>query len=182
MSLGAEIEALRRHLAQMASESESDLIARYALRFPPPEKLSLYRRLRVAVGRKLRDLGLRSPPPLEPWLPSLKHRERDDPARPFVIWALGTDRDTLRLACRGFASLQKALPDRIPVLVTDVADFAFFSRLGWLVEYVPRLSAPAGRYAERKLRYLAWRYHDAPALPVSAGLTAGVRPEELLLE
>jgi hypothetical protein len=42
-----------------------------------------------------------------------------------------------------------------PVLITDVAEFAFFSRLGWLVEYVPKLSAPAEAYAARKLRYLA---------------------------
>jgi hypothetical protein len=63
------------------------------------------------------------------------------------------------------------LPGFVPVLVTNVADFAFFSRLGWLVEYVPALSAPAGGYAERKQRHLAWRYRDAPALPVSAGLT-----------
>jgi hypothetical protein len=108
--------------------------------------------------------------------------ECSEGARPFVIWALDTDRDTLRAACRGFETLSAAVPGWFPVLITDIADFAFFSRLGWLVEYVPELSAPAGGYAERKQRYLAWRYRDAPALPVSAGLTEDVPIEELLID
>ena len=172
MSHRAEIEGLRRHLEQMAGEAETGLTRRYALRFLPGERPSLYRRFRMAVGRILRHLGLRATQPLEPWLPGLRHAERSDEARPFVIWALDTDRETLRAACRGFEKLHAALPGWAPVLVTDIADFAFFSRLGWLVEYVPALSAPAGSYAGRKRRYLAWRYRDAPALPVSAGLTA----------
>jgi hypothetical protein len=68
--------------------------------------------------------------------------------------------------------------------VTNVADFSFFSRLGWLVEYLPALSSPADGYAERKKRYLAWRYRDAPILPVSAGLglEEGMPIEELLVD
>jgi hypothetical protein len=152
------------------------------LRPLPWERPSLYRRSRKALGRALRRLGLRRPPPLEPWLPGLKHVARSEEARALVIWALDTDRDTLRKACRGFAALEADLPGWAPVLVTDVADFAFFSRLGWLVEYVPALSAPGGRYAARKRRYLAWRYRDAPALPLSVGLVEGVRREELLID
>ena len=67
------------------------------------------------------------------------------------------DRDRLRGACKRIRELQHGSPGWAPVLVTDVADFAFFSRLNWLVEYVPTLSAPADGYFERKLRYLAWR-------------------------
>lgn len=181
MTLGEEISELRRKLEEMAARQEAELVDRYALRFPPPEQLNLYRRVRMTVGQALRSLGIRSPRPAEPWLPGLRHCP-DDSELPFVIWAMGTDRDVLRLACRGFDALQHALPGRVPVLVTDVVDFANFSRLGWLVEYVPALSAPAGRYAERKLRYLAWRYRKSPALPVSAGLKEGVRIEELLLD
>jgi hypothetical protein len=114
-------------------------------------------------------------------VPVLKQVHRGDEAKPLVIWALGMDRETLRTACRGFEMLQVSLPHFVPVLVTDVADFAFFSRLGWLVEYVPSLSAPAGRYAERKQRYLAWRYRDAAVLPATAGLIDVVRIEELLV-
>ena len=172
MSQSAEFEGLRRLVEKLAGEAETDLTQRYALRFLPWERPSPYRRFRMGVGRILQRLGLRRPRPLEPWLPGLKHVERSDGARPFVIWALDTDRETLRAACRGLETLYPALPGWAPVLVTDIADFAFFSRLGWLVEYVPTLSVPAGRYAERKRQYLAWRYRDAPALPVSAGLTA----------
>ena len=139
-------------------------------------------RLRSVLGRILRLLGLRPTRPLEPWMPGLQHVVRREEPKPLLIWALDTDRETLRAACRGFETLQSAMPGWVPVLVTDVADFAFFSRLGWLVEYVPALSAPAGRYAERKLQYLAWRYRDAPALPVSAGLSEGVHVEELKLD
>ena len=178
MTLRAEIEELRRELAQLGREVEPDLMRRYALKNPPPRRLTLYRRMRMLVGKVLRRFGFL----IEPWVPSLKHFDCSEESRPYVIWAVGTDRDTLRVACRGFEKLQAALPDRVPVLVTDVADFAFFSRLGWLVEYVPRLSAPAENYAERKVRYLAWRYRDAPALPVSAGLADGTRIRELMLD
>lgn len=109
----------------------------------------------------------------------MRHLDGSDEAKPFLVWALGADRDSLRVACRGFAA---AWPDFVPVLVTDVADFAFFSRLGWLVEYVPVLPAPAARYLERKRRYLAWRYRDLPALPVSAGFSRADEIKELLIE
>jgi hypothetical protein len=130
------------------------------------------------VGKVLRKLGFL----VEPWLPGLRHYAAGEGARPYVIWAVGTDRETLRIACRGFEKLQTALPGWVPVLITDVADFAFYARLGWLVEYVPDLSQPAQAYAERKKRYLAWRYRDAPALPVAAGLADGVQVRELLLD
>ncbi len=181
MSARAEIEALRRHLEELASAAETGLAERYALRPLPGERPSLYRRSRKALGRILRRLGLRRTQPLEPWLPGLKHVECSDEAKPLVIWALGTERETLRAACRRFETLQASSPGWVPVLVTDVPDFAFFSRLRWLVEYVPVLSAPAGGYAERKRRHLAWRYRDAPAIPVSAGLKDDVRIEDLLI-
>jgi hypothetical protein len=178
----AAIRNLRLDLQRLAHEAKGDLVRRYALRLPPQERLSLYRRFRIAVGLALRRIGLRRSRQLEPWLPALKHFRCGDDARPLLIWALKTDRDTLRAACEGFTALQAKLPGFVPVLVTDVADFAFFSRLGWLVEYVPAFSAPAGGYAGRKLQYLAWRYKDAPALPVSVGLAINVRIEELLLD
>lgn len=179
MSLRAEIEALREDLSRLAGASDPELVRRYALRPLPGERPSRYRRFRKALGRILRRAGLRPTSPIEPWLPGLKHVESSDGAKVVVIWSLRTDRDTLRAACRGFQSLQAASPGWIPVLVTDVPDFAFFSRLGWLVEYIPALSAPADGYAVRKQRYLAWRYRDAPVLPVSVGLRKDVNVEEL---
>jgi hypothetical protein len=167
MSPGVEIETLRRELQGLARRAEIGLVRRYGLRHPPPRRLSLYRRMRRLAGRIVRRLGFR----VEPWSPGLRHFECREDASTLLIWAIGADQETLRAACLGFARQLAGRPGHIPVLVTDIADFAFYSRLGWLVEYVPSLSAPAGGYAERKLRYLAWRYRNALALPVAAGLT-----------
>lgn len=166
MTIDPETKNLRAQLEKLACDAEIDLIQKYALRIPLPQRLNLYRRARRFAGSILRPLGFL----IEPWSPRLRHLECSDGAKTVLIWALGTDRETLRTACSGFATYLRERPDRIPVLVTDVADFAFFSRLGWLVEYVPVLTAPAGAYAERKRRYLAWRYRDALVLPVAAGL------------
>ena len=92
------------------------------------------------------------------------------------------DRDELRSACDRIRELQTRSPGWAPVLITDVADFAFFSRLGWLVEYVPSLSAPADGYSGRKLRYLAWRYRDVPALSVAAEMKDDMLLEDLLVD
>jgi hypothetical protein len=87
-----------------------------------------------------------------------------------VIWAVGTDRETLREACTNLSERWDSFPGFAPVLITDVADFAFFSRLGWLVEYLPRLAGQGEPYEERKLKYLARLYRGAPVIPVNAGL------------
>jgi hypothetical protein len=92
------------------------------------------------------------------------------------------DRDELRSACGRIRELQTGSPGWAPVLVTDVADFAFFSRLNWLVEYVPSLSAPADGYFEHKLRYLAWRYRDVPALSVTAEIKGDMQLKDLLVD
>lgn len=181
MSVGNEIEDLRLHLQELASKADVDLTKRYALRPLPGDHPGLYRQIRRRFGGILRRLGLRATPPSEPWLPGLKHVCHIDEPSALLIWALGTDRETLRTACRGFQAMQGSLKNRVPVLVTDVADFSFFSRLGWLVEYVPSLST-AGGYAARKERYLAWLYRDVPAVPVTVGLYETVRAEDLLLD
>jgi hypothetical protein len=183
VTLHEETKRLRHDLDQLAEkETEVGHATRYALRVPPPERLSLYRRLRIFVGRELRRLGLRRTPQLEPWLTGLRHVDCNEDAGPLVIWALGTDGETLRTACLGLAEMLAAHRDLAPVLITDTADFAFFSRLGWLVEYVPALSPPAGNYAFRKQCYLAWRYRDAPSLPISVGLQASVQIKDLLFD
>src|SRR5690606_16292105 len=106
MSLLQETHELRQRVRQWSGEADTELSRRYALRYPPLRSLGVYRRLRTLVGLLLRRLGLRRSRPLEPWSPALKHLGCSAEASPFVIWALGTDRDTLREACRGFVSLQ----------------------------------------------------------------------------
>ena len=187
MNRHSEANSLRRSLKQLAEDFETGLTQRYDLQFPA-EVPSLYRRLRTNAGRLLRWLGLMRPPPpqpppeLEPWLTELKHVDYENAARPLLIWAMNIDRDQLRRACDRIRELQIASPCWAPVLVTDIADFAFFSRLNWLIEYVPSLSAPADGYSERKLRYLAWRYQDVPALPVTADIEKDMLLEDLLLD
>jgi hypothetical protein len=184
----AEADSLRRRLDQLANEFDTGICQRYDLQFIPPEELRLRRRLRRSAGRLLRRLGLlaplpeRPPPPLEPWLTKLSHIDYGSTTKPLLIWAMDIDRDKLRDACDRIGKLQHGSPGWAPVLVTDVADFAFFSRLNWLVEYVPTLAAPADGYCGRKLRYLAWRYRDVPALPVTADIEEDMLLEDLLVE
>src|SRR5690606_13069811 len=118
---------------------DEGLTERYALKRPPLPP-GLYWRLRRIAGalyRRLQGMGII---PSYPWPPALQHAPGSSRSKPFLIWAVGTDRETLREACAGFRKLQETLEGFAPVLVTDVADFAFYSRLGWLVEYLPKLS------------------------------------------
>ena len=167
MNRRAETDSLRQSLKQMAEEFDTGLSQRYALLFPPAAP-SFFQRLRAKPVRLLRRLGLIPPPqprPLQPWLTELEHVDYSKAAKPLLIWAIGVDRD-----------------EWAPWLVTDFADFAFFSRLGWLVEFVPVLSAPADGYYEHKLRYLAWRYRDMPALSATVEIGEDTLLEDLLVE
>jgi hypothetical protein len=174
LSLSEEIEALRRHLNDLAHTADDELTMRYALR-QSPRPPGLYWQVRWFVGRIVRWLEAMRILRPNPWPASLRQAATSVEAKPLLIWAVGTDRDTLRAACGGFARLLESPPGFAPVLITDVADFAFFSRLGWLVEYLPELSGEGEPYRERKARFLARLYCDAPVLPVRAGLERGFR-------
>ncbi len=146
-------------------------LARFELRWPPMPP-GAYWRMRWLVGwilRCLESMRLKRP---DPWPAALRHSPVSARARPYLIWALGTDKDTLRLACLGFAGIGDALPGFVPVLVTDVPDFAYFSRLGWLVEYVPELPGAGRSYAARKAQFIARLYSNSPVVPVGLGLQA----------
>lgn len=179
MNAASDVVNLRAHLAKLAADVDDALVRPHVLRIPSAERLSLYRRTRMLVGRILRAIGLMRARRLEPWLPTVKHAPAADDAKALLIWGIGAERDELRRACEAFSMLHAALPGHVPVLVTDVADFAFFSRLGWLVEYVPRRFGGSDAYGQRKQRYLAWRYRDAPAVPAALGLKSGLSVEDL---
>ncbi len=180
MNLDDEINAVRQSVRQLASSAEPRMTRKYALWHPVGQRRTLYRRFRKSLGRFLRAVRLRPTAPAEPWRPALKHAGFSDQARAFIIWAVGVDPESLRRTCTGFERKLDASPGWVPVLVTDVSDFKFFSRLGWLVEFVPSFVSHAGAYRERKLCHLAWLYRDAPILPASAGLADDVPLEELL--
>lgn len=66
------------------------------------------------------------------------------------------EREKIQRACEDFSLRLRDISSLAPVLVTtDVADFAYFSRLGWLVEYLPNWKASGRNYRHQKLRYLA---------------------------
>lgn len=165
-----EARALQRELSALARRPDRDMLARHDLlaRKPPP---SVSGRIHRSVRRVL--AAVRMLPPWitpYPWRADLKHAAAGADARVMLIWAPGTGRDELRRSCAGFARRLAGDARFVPVLVTDVADFTHFSRLGWLVEYLPDLTGTMASYPERKAAYLAWRYRDALVLPVSAGL------------
>jgi len=177
LSLTEEIEALQRHLNDLAHTADDQLTTRYALRHPPLPP-GLYWQSRWLAGRILRWLEAMRILRPDPWPASLRQAATSAGAKPLLIWAVGTDRDTLRAACDGFARIKESYPGFAPVLVTDVADFAFFSRLGWLVEYLPEVSGEGEPYRERKARFLARLYRGAPVVPVRAGLERGFRAND----
>lgn len=169
MTFESEAAAIEQRLADLASAADDELVGRYALERPPMPP-GLYWRMRWLAGwtlRWLEGVGLWRP---DPWPVRLKLAAGAPKAKPLLIWAVGADRASLRTACESLSHLAESFPGFAPVLVTDVADFAFFSRLGWLVEFVPRLAGDGHSYDERKLRFLARLYQGAPVLPVSAGL------------
>jgi hypothetical protein len=178
MSQDADIVALRQKLDALAAEPDDGLTQRYVLRRPQLPK-TLYWRLRRLAAETLRlleRLGLRDG---SPWPARLRHAAGTAKATPLVIWAQGLDRETLREACRGLQKPLQGVPEYAPVLVTDVADFAFFSRLGWMVEYLPELDGEGESYAARKARLVARMYKHAPAVPAQVALHAGLSEEDL---
>lgn len=180
MSVVAEAKALRRELKALAAQPEWDLLTRYDLlaRKPPS---SWQERVWRRVQRLLASAGLMSPHVTQyPWLPTLKHRPFSADVKTVMIWALGVERHQLRVACEGLSKKLQGGDDLAPVLVTDVADFAFYSRLGWLVEYVPSLSGEGPSLQQRKQAYLAWRYRNAIVLPLGAGLASEAEWSALL--
>ncbi|NML34325.1 hypothetical protein [Paraburkholderia antibiotica] len=172
MSVIAETKALRRRIRALAAKPEWDVLVRYDLlgkKSPSTWHERVWRRIRHVLA----SVNLISPHVTPyPWLPTLKHRPVSADVKTVMIWALGAERRELRAACEGWSKKLQGGDDLAPVLVTDIADFAFYSRLGWLVEYVPSLSSTGPSLQQRKQAYLAWRYRNATVLPLSAGLAS----------
>ncbi|WP_155768731.1 hypothetical protein [Burkholderia diffusa] len=168
MSIIDQTRALRHELRALAAKPDWTLLTRHDLLAGKP-LATLKERAWRGVKRGLSTLGVIAPHVTQyPWQPTLKHAPFSAEANTLLIWAPGTERDALRRACEDFSARLKGDDTLAPVLVTDVADFAFYSRLGWLVEYLPELSGDDRSYRERKRAYLAWRYRDARIVPPAA--------------
>lgn len=179
MTTEEEVRNLRRHLQKLA-DGRDEALYRYQLRWPPMPP-GTYWRLRWLVGwtlRLLESMGVKKP---DGWPVTLKHAAGGPgiTARPLLVWAVGVDRNALREACPLLVDLQRAAPDFSPVLITDVADFTAFSRLHYLVEYLPSLKGEGAAYEDRKARLLARLYRGAPVLTVRAILENSGEPQTL---
>lgn len=172
MSVITEAKVLRRQLKSLAAQPEWELLTRYDLLADKPS-LSSAGRVGRFCRRLLASAGVMSPQVTPyPWLSTLKHRPVSADVKTVMIWAPGADRHHLRVACEAFSTRLQGATHLAPVLVTDISDFGFYSRLGWLVEYLPDLSGDGPSLQQRKQAYLAWRYRDACILPLSAGLAS----------
>jgi hypothetical protein len=172
LNIVEETFVLRRKLAVLAAKPEWDLLTRCDLL--SKKQPSCFRDRAFRLARKsLAATGLFPPHVTKySWLPTLKQAPLVVDAKALLIWAPEVERTELRRACEGFSRRLEGNSSLAPVLVTNVADFAYFSRLGWLVEYLPELSGEGQSYGKRKRRYLAWRYRDALIVSVSAGLAS----------
>ena len=169
MDITQKTQQLRAQLRTWANDPDWDLRVRYELlpQKPPPQ---WHQRLSQRVGRLFRVMGLdRTRYRNQGWHAGLKHASFQPEAKPLLFWSEGAGQKEVRAACTGAQSLLQSHPEWLPVLVTDIADFTFYSRLHWLVEYLPHLGQGPDYY-NQKQRYLAWRYRDALALPLDAGL------------
>ncbi len=166
-----ETELIERFRAASSPGAGGEPDSRYALSHPPRPP-GLYWRLRWFAGRVVRWLRARRLLASNPWPVSLTYAGFDARAKPLVVLAIGTHPDALVASCRKLAGVLRSFPEFAPVLVTDVARFAFFSRLGWLVEYLPDIAGSDADYPERKFRLLARRYRGAPIIPLGAASEA----------
>ena len=170
MDLVLETESLRKQLRAWSQSPEWSLLIRYEL-LPQKKALSFQKRLTQSVGRLFRRMGLSHGLYCsQVWNSGLKYADCRPEMRPLLFWSERLDKQAMRNACSGARNLLQAHPGLQPVLVTDQADFAFYSRLHWLVEYLPCMEEGTTAYQDRKKRYLAWRYRDALILPLTAGL------------
>ncbi len=164
-AFAGEARELRLSFDTLSRGTDTDLERYGQWRSPVPP--GLYWKARWLAGTVLRALesaGLRSP---QRWPVALKQSPWGVSARPLLLWGMGMEQLVLREACDAVRTASQSLHELAPVLVTDVADFAYFSRLGWLVEFVPSLSGEKGVYSQRKLRYLARLYSGALLVPLS---------------
>lgn len=171
MNARVSFEAFSALFERLSSGKESPewaLLSRYDLlrnKCDLPFREKLYRCLRAV----LTEFHLASPRVTRfIWTPALKHVPCRRTERVLLIWAVGVGNAAKqRNICNALQAALAQFSGLLPVLLTDCADFAFFSRLGWQVEYLPALPGEGDDYVARKCAYLAWRYRGALVLPLA---------------
>lgn len=174
----AELQAVRRQWQALERGFDRRPALRYRL---GPQ--GWRETLRYRLADALATIGWRRGfVPQGGWPVALKHAECAEEGPAVVIWAIGSPREAIRKACDDIARLAGQPARFSPVLLTDVADFAYYARLGWLVEYLPTWAGQAANHRERKLAYLAWRYRNALVAPLSAAAATPKEWNDLLSE
>lgn len=181
MRMQDEILALQQQLREHSLTRDEALESRYTMQRPtrPP---GLVWQLRWLAGRVVRWLNSKGLPGNDPWPVSLKHSSTSAKAQPLIVWGPDSNVDKLRESCDNLSETLANIPGYAPVLITEVADFGYYSRLGWLIEYLPDLSGSGDCFKTRKLRLLARLYRGAPAVPVQIGLLPKRERTEILQE
>lgn len=174
----AETKSLRLKFHELRISYDYKLIVKYELQYNV--KFS-FRAIIQKIGRLLRLVGLdRSHYCNRKWTASLKHNNQVNFCKTILIHAQGYNIEQCRIHCNLMRDLLKSFPGYVPVLLTDTSDFTFFSRLGWLIEYLPDLQIQGSSYLQRKLQHLAWLYRDASIVPLSASNCTITEFRELL--
>ncbi len=173
MSVHDEAMSLREAFRVLSADMDKSVLLRYSL----PQH-GMWRRSLQKCATVLSERGLKlGYVPRHVWPAGLKHGLSGAGRRTLLVWAPGVEvmhgsSLDVREVCLGFGRLLENTSEFVPVLVTDKPEFAFYSRLGWLVEFLPTLSADAQAYRDDKLRYLAWRYRDAVLVPAVAAFVS----------
>lgn len=168
-----EFKELQRHF-RVSDNKPFDIVKKYEIL---PRDILLSARcgvlLRVRIYRVFRDFLvqlklIKQGKFPSAWSPRLKHVPVEKDARVVLFWAVGAfEKQDLRLWLKAQMNEFRSISGGLGVLLTNVPDFAFYSRLGWLVEYLPELTGSNESYSKEKLRYLAWRYRDADVIPIN---------------
>ncbi len=109
----------------------------------------------------MNTIGLYKAKKASSWKVDLKHAPATGQKKTLLLWSEGLEKDQQRTLCQKVQNYVQKNPEYIPVLVTDIPDFAYFSRLHWLVEYLPKLRVREDKdYAQQKREYIAWRYGE----------------------
>ncbi len=105
------------------------------------------------------------------WQKDLKHAPRNKAQHSLVLYSEGMEKNTQRTICNKILKFFHDFPQFVPVLMTDIADFAYYSRLHILVEYLPALTCKKETiYKQKKKQYLAWLYRDTVFLDLQANM------------
>lgn len=163
MKLRHATEKLREYQQYLAG-----LCDRFFLYFYLANNIRFKALARASLALRIR-FGLKGLPitNLADWNAGLKHCKRK--GQVILVCAGKKNMALQRKACE---NLQRIFSEKnfIIVLATPVEDFSFYARLGWLVEYLPRMGNFLSFYRSKKIWYLTLRYKDAVILPIEYGL------------